>query len=327
MSFRLRTALLMGGTPLLSLLILGPAGAAAAANGQVCMGVVIDDGGYPGSGSAVVQAADVGSGSTDLQALQAAGDTVYQNNSGLVCAIDDGTGEVPSNGVQNCLASSGSGFDYWSYWEGDPYTNTWTYASIGPAEHNVSSGQTYVEGWRYQDPGPDNATAPKPAVTPSAAFAQACPGIQPVPFGGSGGGRGSGGGGSVGTGGGSSPATPNPSASATPTTAVPGVDPASPKSAPGGGPTNSGSGTTTTSHPGSGANAAHAAAQGASTTTTTAGNGARHQDGKAALAEPSGNGRSGKGGDPALPVVVVATVILLLGGLAWWRWRRRPLEE
>jgi hypothetical protein len=324
MSFRLRIALLLGGTPLFGLLILGPAGAAAAASGQVCMGVVIDDGGYPGSGSAAVQAADVGSGSTDLQALQAAGDTVYQNNSGLVCAIDDGTGEVPSNGVQNCLASSGSGFDYWSYWEGDPYTNTWTYASIGPAEHSVSSGQTYVEGWRFQNPGPDNATAPKPAVTPSVAFAQACPGVQPVPFGGSGGGRSSGGGGSVGTGGGSPPATPNPSASATPTTAVSGGDPASPKTAPGGGPTNSRSGTTTTSPPGSGANGP--ATHGASTTTTSAGSGVRREGGKAALANPRGHGTSG-GGAAALPIVVVAGLILLLGSLAWWRWRRRPLEE
>jgi len=25
--------------------------------------------------------------------------------------------------------------------------------------------------------------------------------------------------------------------------------------------------------------------------------------------------------------VIVAVVILALGGLAWWRWRRRPLEE
>ena len=35
-------------------------------------------------------------------------------------------------------------------------------------------GQDYVEGWRYQDPGPDNPTAPAPAMTPAAAFAQAC---------------------------------------------------------------------------------------------------------------------------------------------------------
>jgi hypothetical protein len=326
MSFRRRTGLLLGGTPLFGLLILGPGGAAAATGGQVCMGVVIDDGGYNGSGPAAEQASHVGSGSSDLQALQAAGDTVYQNNSGLVCAIDDGTGEVPANGVQNCLSTSGSGFDYWSYWEGDPYTNTWTYASIGPAEHNVSSGQTYVEGWRFQDPGPDNATAPKPAVTPAAAFAQACPGVQPVPSGGSGAGGGSSGGGAVGTGGGSPPVTPNPSASATPTTAVSNANPASPKTAAGGGPTTSGSGTTTTSHPGSGSNASHAAAHGASTTTTTTSNGVRHQDGKAALADSRGHGQSG-GGDPALPIVVVAAVILLLGGLAWWRWRRRPLEE
>ena len=30
----------------------------------------------------------------------------------------------------------------------------------------VGSGQEYVEGWRYQDPGPDNPTAPPPQHDP-----------------------------------------------------------------------------------------------------------------------------------------------------------------
>ena len=145
------------------------------------MGVVVDDGGYNGKGAAV-QAANVGPGVSDLQALQVAGDTAYVNNVGLVCAIDDGNGvgQVPADGVQNCLATSGSDYFYWAYWEGDPYTNTWTYASIGPAEHTVNSGQTYVEGWSYQNPGPDNLNAKKPSVSPGSAFAQACPGVTPV---------------------------------------------------------------------------------------------------------------------------------------------------
>ena len=35
----------------------------------------------------------------------------------------------------------------------------------------------------------------------------------------------------------------------------------------------------------------------------------------------------GAGGDPALPIIVVAVLIALLGGAAWLRWRRRPGEE
>ena len=44
MSLRPRTGCPVGGTLFFGLVILGPAGAAVAANGQVCMGVVIDDG-------------------------------------------------------------------------------------------------------------------------------------------------------------------------------------------------------------------------------------------------------------------------------------------
>ncbi len=123
------------------------------------MGVVVDD-----ASNATAQAAQIAPGTSDLQALSAAGDTATQNNSGLVCAINN----VPADGLQNCLKTAGGGqYYYWSYWEGDPYTNTWTYANVGPASHTVDTGQTYVEGWRYQDPGADNPTATKPAVTPS----------------------------------------------------------------------------------------------------------------------------------------------------------------
>jgi hypothetical protein len=312
-----RTSLPVVGAFVLGPLLLGPAGAAGAASGQVCMGIVIDEG--PNSteqnwAPVATQGAQVAPGTSDLQAMSAAGDTFTQNNAGLVCAINN----FPADGLQNCLSTAGSGqYFYWSYWEGDPYTNTWTYANVGPASHTVSTGQTYVEGWRYQDPGPDNPNATKPSVTPSAAFAQACPGVTPVPSGGSGGGSGSGGSGGAGAGGGSSPATAGNSAPTT-TTAAP-----APGSAPrpaGGGTANS---ATTTSHPGAGANPAPGAS---STTSTTAGHGTAHHDATTALADPRGHGGPG-GGDPALPIVIVAIVILALGGLAWWRWRRRPLEE
>jgi len=291
------------------------------------MGAVVDDGGYNGNGAAV-QAANVAPGSSDLQALQVAGDSVYQNSSGLVCAIDDGNGagQVPANGVQNCLASSGSDYYYWAYWVGDPYTNTWTYANIGPAEHSVNSGQTYVEGWSYQNPGPDNPNAAKPSVSPATAFARACPGVQPGPSGGSGGGGGSGGssgGGTGGTGGGSLPATPSPSAATTTTTSPVGGGSPVPRTEPGS-PASSGTNTTTT-HPGSGT-AAPPDGTHATSTTPTGGVVAQRGDGKTALAYGAAHRTSG-GGDPALPIMIIAAVIVLLGGLAWWRWRRRPVEE
>ncbi len=313
-------------------LILGPTAAAEATGGQVCMGVVIDDG--PNSteqnwAAVATQSAQVAPGTSDLQALAAAGDTATQNNSGLVCAIND----FPANGLENCLSTSGGQYFYWSYWEGDPYTNTWTYANDGPASHTVSAGQTYVEGWRYQDPGPDNPTATKPSVSPSAAFAQACPGVTPAPSGGSvgsggsggSGAAGSGGGGTAGSGGGSTPGASGSSTSATTTTSAATSSPAGTRTV-AGGTVSSANGTTTTSHPSAVAKAPPGAAHGPPTSATAVGNGAKNPDGNTAFADPRRPSGSG-GGDPALPVVVVGVVIALLGGLAWWRWRRRPLEE
>jgi len=103
----------------------------AAASGQVCMGVEVDD----GSGAqATPQEAQVPPGSSDLDGLSAADDTFTQNNSGLVCAINN----YPTNGLQNCSAAANGLYYYWSYWQGDPYTDTWTYAEVGPAEHTVT---------------------------------------------------------------------------------------------------------------------------------------------------------------------------------------------
>lgn len=330
MSHRLRAGLLVSGVLMLGPLVLGPSGTAAA-SGQVCMGVVVDDGG----GSATVQEVNVAPGTSDLQALPAAGDTVTQNSSGLVCAING----FPSNGLQNCLAASGGLYYYWSYWQGDPLTNTWTYGEVGPASHTVSAGQTYVEGWRYQDPGPDNAGATKPAVTPAAAFGQACPGVTPVSSGSGGGGGGSGngaggsgGGGGVSTGGG----TPSSGAAvSSPTTTTP----ASPSPGAGGNPvtgattrgghTTTGKGVTTSTRPGSRPGSRTGSSRGASPTTapTTTAHGATSQprNAKGALASSTVRGSAG-GGDPLLPIVVVAVVIAALGALAWWRWRRRPIE-
>jgi hypothetical protein len=322
-----RTGLFLVGSLVIGPLVLGPTGIAEAANGQVCMGIVIDDGpnsSEPDWSAVAVQGANVPPGTSDLQAMSTAGDTATQNDSGLVCAINN----FPADGLQNCLNTSGDLYYYWSYWEGDPYTNTWTYANVGPASHTVGSGQTYVEGWRYQDPGPDSPSATKPSVSPSAAFAQACPGVTPVPSGSTGGSGGSGGGGGDfggGTpdGGAPSESDNSPGSSTTPsvgpTSSTPTTKPAS------GGATT----TTTTTRPGSGAGSTPSPSH---VTTTTFGpvstpiSEARSPGSKAALASSRQHSAAG-GGDPALPIVVVVGVILLLGGLAWWRWRRRPVEE
>ena len=316
MTPRSRAGLLLGGTLLVGVLALLPAGAGGAAGGGVCEGIVVDDGPNAGQqnwSSVAVQTANVAPGSSDLDALSAAADTPTQNGSGLVCAIND----YPPDGLQNCLATSGGGYDYWSYWQGDPSTNTWTYAEIGPASHTVDSGQTYVEGWRYQYPGPDNPSAPKPSVTPAAAFAQACPGVTPEPVPSSDGG---GGGSGSGEGGGGSSPPPAPTTSTTgPVTS--GSQPATRPTGAGGGA----SGTTTT-HTGSpGASVPVTAPALATTTTEGTRTAPRSAAAKAALAAAD-HGSPG-GGDPVLPIVLVGLIIAALAGLTWWRWRRRPMEE
>jgi hypothetical protein len=285
----------------------------ATASGQVCAGIVIDD----GAGTAPVpQGASVPPGSSDLDLLTAAGDTFTQNDSGLVCAIND----YPANGLQNCLNTAHGLYYYWSYWEGDPTTNTWTYADVGPAEHSVTAGQQYVEGWRYQDPGPDSPDAAQPSVKPAAAYAQACSGASSTP---GGGGTGSGGGVS-----GSSVTSTTGAAVASPATSTPeGTAGTSAPSAGSGAshpstfttPTSSGTrptvipGTTTQSQP-----------------TTTQGTPARQQTSKRParkLALANAAQKGAPGGDPALPILLVVVLIGLIGVAAWFKWRRSPVEE
>jgi hypothetical protein len=295
----------------------GPAGA----SGQVCEGLVIDDG---NGGAALVQAAQVAPGSSDLDALGAAGDSVTQNDSGLVCGING----YPANALANCTNTANGLYFYWSYWQGNPSTNTWTYPGIGPAGHPVESGQTYVQGWRYQDPGPASPSAGKPSVSPAAAFAQACPGVTPVAP--SSGGGGTSGGGGSGSGSTVTTTAAAPGASSSPTGSTP--TPA------GSGPSSSGASKTTPptsassqTAPASATGPASTAGVGAgqSTTTTTRGAAARtkQRGGASTLALSDTAHSHGAGSDPALPIIVVAVLIALLGGAAWLRWRRRPGEE
>jgi hypothetical protein len=279
----------------------------ALADGQVCAGIVIDDG---SSGTAVTHGATVTPGSSDLDLLHTAGDVVTQNNAGLVCAIDG----YPPNGLQNCLSSKHGLYYYWSYWEGDPATDTWTYASIGPAEHTVSAGQSYVEGWRYQDPGPDSPAAPKPSVSPSTAFAKACQSSNPVPTTTAGppttghgrGGRGASRGGEA------PPVAAEPSApgSTAPTHTRGGSDTAP-----------------TTGEPRSGTVPTAAHDVPTSTTSTTAPVlQPKPKHGAARFALSGQVKRADSGSNPVLPIVLVVVAIGALCVFAWFRWRRRPTE-
>lgn len=312
--------LLFGGVAVVAVATTAPAGA----SDQVCMGVVVDDAnGAPPS----QQAAHVAPGTSDLQALSAVGQTPTQNNSGLVCAIAN----YPANGLQSCSSSSNGQFNYWSYWQGDPYTNTWTYAQVGPASHSVGDGQTYVEGWRYQNPGPDNASAPKPSVTPSAAFAAACPGVTPAAPASAGSGSAGGGSGSAGP----APAAPDPPP---PTTVPPTGGAAGPSTQKVSGSGTGGSGAarslnpTTTTAPGTRSTAL--AAPGATTTMLGSGGaavrGSAHGSAstqRAVAASAASHNAGGGTSSNYLPVILIAVVVAALGGLALFRWRRRPAEE
>ena len=128
---------------------------------DVYVAVVVDF----GNGSTmttVSKCVPVASNAHDADALAAAvgSDNVAYASSGLLCAIDN----YPTNGVQNCGESVGSGdFDYWSYWHGA--TGSWVYANDGPAEQSVSSPSDDVEGWRFQLNEPDTASDPRPPLS------------------------------------------------------------------------------------------------------------------------------------------------------------------
>ena len=142
---------------------------------DVYVAVVVDFG--SGSSKSTISACvPVASNAHDADALAAAvgSDDVAYSNSGLLCAIDN----YPSNGVQNCGQSVGSGdYDYWSYWHGS--TGSWVYANDGPAEQSVASPPDDVEGWRFQTDEPDDADDPPPGVAP--AYAQICNASTEIP--------------------------------------------------------------------------------------------------------------------------------------------------
>jgi hypothetical protein len=277
--------------------------AADSVGNDVYVAVVVDF----GNGSTISKCVPVPSTARDSDALAAAvgQSNVAYSSSGLLCAIDN----YPVNGVQNCGQSVGSGnYDYWSYWHGS--SGAWVYASNGPAEQSVSSPGNDVEGWRFQTDEPDTPSDPPP--TPSASYAQICnastevppPGSQPSP-----------------------PVTattssPQPEVTTTTTVGSPtatnqttGTQPRT--QGPQGATTGkAGAGTTTTSRTG----AAHGGAGGGTHPTSS-------PHATALAGSPSHRESPGGGGPSILPVILVVLVVAGLGGVAFYRWRRRPAEE
>ncbi len=96
------------------------------------------------------------------------------NSSGLLCSID-GVPAAPA-----CGQAVPGGYQYWSYWTMTDGTGSWTYASRGAsvAVGDAAGGQD-VEGWRFQNPGPDNPSAPPPRTAPD--YAALCRSVTSTP--------------------------------------------------------------------------------------------------------------------------------------------------
>ena len=131
----------------------------AAGDGEIRVGVVVDH----GTGAVGVTCVVLPEGSTGLDALHARARELgrsipRQDDSGLLCAIDD----VPAPPA--CGSPSGGGYAYWSYWIGSG--SGWTYSSRGPAFRRLRDGD--VEGWRFLDTGTGAGSERSPRVPVSA---------------------------------------------------------------------------------------------------------------------------------------------------------------
>ena len=91
------------------------------------------------------------------------------NSAGLLCSIDDDPPDTPAV----CGQSVSGGYQFWSYWYMTNGSGQWTYADRGAsaAVGSAANGQD-VEGWRFQNPGPDNSSAPAPRTPPD--YASIC---------------------------------------------------------------------------------------------------------------------------------------------------------
>jgi hypothetical protein len=97
-------------------------------------------------------------------------------NSGLLCSIND----VPTSTAAVCGQSVPGGYQFWSYWYMTDASGQWTYADRGASlpVGDATNGHD-VEGWRFQNPGPDNASAPPPRTAPD--YAGLCASVVAAP--------------------------------------------------------------------------------------------------------------------------------------------------
>ena len=150
----------------------------AGAATTIGVGFVID---FGGSAPTVSGCVDVPPTDNGYQALDAfaqqehlAAPQFDTNGSGLLCSVN-GIPAAPA-----CGQAVAGGYQFWSYWYMVDGSGTWTYANRGASAEvgSAANGQD-VEGWRYQNPGPDNASAPAPSVSPD--YANLCASVAPSP--------------------------------------------------------------------------------------------------------------------------------------------------
>ena len=279
-----------------ALLPFGDLARAAAADTSVAVAFVVD---FGGGAAPVVGCVKVPSGTNGYQALaaftaQEQEQAPTYNASQLLCSING----IPGSG---CGQTVSGGYVYWSYWEAT--SGSWAYANTG-AFAAVQPGD--VQGWRFENPGKANPTDPPPAAAPD--YTAICGALTAsstttAPAGPSAGAGPTTGSAAV-TPGGSAPAAPSAgSAGPAGSTGSAGTTPPASQ-----GKTSSGSPGSTVPVAGS-----HGAAP---VTRSTSGTHAESLRASRAAAEPEG--------PSALPAVIGAGLVLVLGGLAFWRWRKRP---
>ena len=306
-----------------ALLFVGAASAALAAGGPdalvpfsdvagaattIGVGFVIDFGGTGSTVTGCVQVPPTDSGYEALQAFVAQEDLAAPqfepNGSGLLCSIN-GIPAAPA-----CGEAITGGYQFWSYWYMTDGSGNWTYANRGAsAEVGSATNGEDVEGWRFQNPGPDNASAPEPSPSPD--YARLCASVAPSP---------------TTTAPVPAPATTTPGTVTTPTSTRTGAG-SSTATAPGLTPGGSvatatvGPRSTTATSPTSSTTAPAGRTSSTHTTSSTAPGPESQSLGAADTADHEGSG----GG--AVPTVLGALLVLALAAGAVFGWRRRARSE
>jgi hypothetical protein len=291
---------------------------AAGAATEVGVAFVIDFGGSTKPLVGCVRVPPADNGYYALAAfLQQEGEAqpVY-NSSGLLCSIN-GIPAAPA-----CGQSVPGGYQFWSYWTMTNGSGAWSYADRGASVPvgSAADGED-VEGWRFQNPGPDNPSAPAPRVVPD--YTAICGSPTPVS---------------------TPPAGPPVVAATVPPTTDPGSTTAPAGTEP---PSSSPAPAVTSATPVSGreqTSGSAAAAKGATgrtsgarstagsestaTTSRTSSSKTSPTSGKQAqaLRASATDDRQGSGGSAgsAAPVIIGAVLVAALIAVAAYRWRRRP---